>query len=196
MSSSSPRASAQRDTVFPAALNALFRHDSKPNILTSRRRAVRIRVWAISAAFRRRSGWLRRRLGFCSANWGRGRKGGWNFCPPCSPLRPKKRSNSVEIIAELLTCHAGGRGFEPRRSRHEFKHLAFRVRFPWTSLAGILRLFVSRPFFSTRGFGGNRPRPCLGVRRHIEGTFKAALLWSNSWSYSLCRTERPAMSAY
>jgi hypothetical protein len=28
-----------------------------------------------------------------------------------------------------MACDAGGRGFEPRRSRHDFNDLAFRVRF-------------------------------------------------------------------
>jgi hypothetical protein len=32
--------------------------------------------------------------GSVSARGVGGREGGWNFCPPCSPLRPKKRSNS------------------------------------------------------------------------------------------------------
>jgi hypothetical protein len=36
-----------------------------------------------------------------------GMEGGWNFSPPCRPLRPKKVPTDIEIIAELPACHAG-----------------------------------------------------------------------------------------
>ena len=49
--------------------------------------------------------------------------------PPCSPLRPKNVATHVEIIAELLACHPGGRGFEPVAPARKIKNLRI-FRFP------------------------------------------------------------------
>jgi hypothetical protein len=45
-----------------------------------------------------------------------------------------------------MACHAGGRGFEPRRSRHDFNDLAFRVRFCDTFGPAPVTLFVGFSF--------------------------------------------------
>jgi hypothetical protein len=56
-----------------------------------------------------------------------GSEGGWNFRPPCSPLRP---TTHVDIIAELPACHAGALTNSPfavigdARTRTENRELA------------------------------------------------------------------------
>jgi hypothetical protein len=65
---------------------------------------------------------------FCLANWASGQgKAVGIFAPLVAGYGVKNVPTPVEIIAELLACHAGGRGFEPRRSRHDFKDLALGV---------------------------------------------------------------------
>ena len=66
-------------------------------------------IWA---AFRPRRcpGWLRRRLDFCSSNWGEGAgKAVGTFARLVARSGPKNVPTHVEIIAELPACHAGGR---------------------------------------------------------------------------------------
>ena len=41
--------------------------------------------------------------------------------------RAQKVSRLIDFSSKRPACHAGGRVFEPRRSRHDFKHLALGI---------------------------------------------------------------------
>ena len=48
----------------------------------------------------------------------------------------------IDFATKLLACHAGGRGFEPRRTRHGINDLAFRMRYGYTGNWGAGTLFI------------------------------------------------------
>jgi len=99
---------------------------------------------------------------FCSANWGSGQgKAVGTFAPLAARYGLENVPTPIEIIAELLACHAGARGFEPRRSRHDFDYLG-RYGTVFVTIRGVIVTIESQcsdASCRSSGWKSRRPPP-------------------------------------